>query len=646
MPENDYPERPFEDDETTRVITHASGGLSGVPAHARTAPLNDAAANASADTLPAAAGGEGGRRAAAAAAATPAAPRQVGRYQISERIGRGGMASVFRAHDPSIERTIAIKFLHAAYCEEEEYRARFLREARAAGMLSHPNIVTVHDVGEIEGRPYMAMELIEGEPLNEVMARTGAMPIRDTLVIGLQLAKALDYAHGKGIVHRDIKPSNIMALKGTNTVKVTDFGIAHVASAASTHQTRVGDVLGTPQYMSPEQTKGSKVDGRSDLFSVGIILYQMLSGAAPFQGDSIVALAMKIATEDPTPIEKLRRDLPQSVRIIVERCLAKQPERRFQTGQELATAIGQAMRDLDDEAREKEKVRILPLRVKWALMMGAIVLAVMAVTGTVVNRQQTAAMMAQVTDYGASLSRFIAGQNSVSALADEWVAVEVSVQEVMKTRDFSSVSVVDRAGVVRASSDAATVGQPYKARSGELLGTRSGGVTVTRVPDGSENVLMFEAPMTFQGKPVGRVALGVPEKPLAEVARLSLTLMIVLVIVTVLAVAVAMYFVANWFARPIKLIGDSMREIAQGHFEHRIRQERSDEFGQLYKGFDAMAQALQERYVPTQDTAEESKRVAASFANTMAPLRRPAAAEPAAAPPVAPSSPSTPSKKS
>ena len=621
MPEDDYPDRPFEDDETTRVITHSSASL-------KTSPLNAAAAVASADTLPAAApGSESARR--TAPAASPAAPRQVGRYQITERIGRGGMASVYRAHDPGIDRTIAIKFLHAAYCEEEEYRARFLREARAAGMLSHPNIVTVHDVGEIEGRPYMAMELIEGEPMNELMSRLGPMPIRDTLVIGLQLAKALDYAHGKGIVHRDIKPSNIMVLKGSSTVKVTDFGIAHVATgASSTHQTRVGDVLGTPQYMSPEQTKGSKVDGRSDLFSVGIILYQMLSGAAPFQGDSIVALAMKIATEEPTPIEKLRTDLPLGVRRIVERCLAKQPERRFQTGQELAAAISQAMRDIEDEAREKEKPRILPLRLKWALMMGAIVFAVMAVTGTVVNRQQTAAMMGQVTDYGASLSRFIAAQNAVSALADEWVAVEVSVAEVMKTRDFTSVSVVDRAGVVRASSDAASVGQPYKARSGELLGTRAGGVSVTRVLDDNDNVLVFEAPMTFQGKAVGRVALGVPEKPLAQVARLSLTLMIVLVIVTVLAVAVAMYFVANWFARPIKLVGDSMREIAQGRFEHRIREERTDEFGQLYKGFDAMAQALQERYVPTQDTAAETQRVAASFASTMAPLKRPSAADP------------------
>jgi len=192
--------------------------------------------------------------------------RQAGRYQIVDRIGRGGMATVYKAHDPSIDRPIAIKFLHAALCEDQEYRDRFLREARAAGGLSHPNIVTVYDVGEIEGRPYMAMELIEGVPLSDLLAKNEPQPIKDVLEIGIQLAQALDYAHSRGVVHRDIKPGNIMRLKGTNTIKVTDFGIAHVNSATMNH-TRAGDVIGTPQYMSPEQALGGKIDGRSPVSS-------------------------------------------------------------------------------------------------------------------------------------------------------------------------------------------------------------------------------------------------------------------------------------------------------------------------------------------------------------------------------------------
>jgi serine/threonine-protein kinase len=594
MAADDPKPNPFED-EATRVMTDAGRLRRGDTLPSASAPP----ATPDAVSTP----GPSTSRPAAAAAPASTPSRQVGRYQVTERIGRGGMASVFRAHDPNIDRVIAIKFLHPNFSEDEEYRGRFLREARAAGMLSHPNIVTVHDVGEISGRPYMAMELIEGEPLNELMTRMGAMPIKDALVIGLQLAKALGYAHSKGIVHRDIKPSNIMGVRGTTTVKVTDFGIAHVTSKNEQQQTRVGDVLGTPQYMSPEQTKGSKVDGRSDLFSVGIILYQMLSGQPPFMADSIVALAMQIANDQPVPIEQLRPKLPQSVRRIVERCLAKQPERRFQNGEELAAAISAALREIEDEAKESGP-RILPLRVKWAVMMATIVFTVMAITGAVVNHQQKKAMTSQVMEYGASLSRFIAAQNATSALADEWVAVEVAVQEIMKTGDFDSVTVIDHQGVVRVASKPELVGKPYEAPLGENLGTRDGAIGLSRYVANGDDVLGFEAPMTFQGKAVGRVALGIDEKPLKQVANLSLTLMAILVLVTVAAVGVAMYFLANYFARPLKLMDQSLLEVAQGRLEHRIREERHDEFGIMFKAFNDMATALQERFMPGAKPAE------------------------------------------
>ncbi len=554
------------------------------------------------------------------AKASAAEPQQVGRYQVSERIGRGGMASVFRAYDPGIDRVLAIKFLHSNYCEDEGYRARFLREARAAGMLSHPNIVTVYDVGEIHGRPYMAMELIEGEPLNDLIGRVGPMPVRQVLEIGLQLAMALDYAHGKGLVHRDIKPANLMLLADGHTVKVMDFGIAHMATKGDMHTTRAGDVLGTPQYMSPEQTQGAKVDGRSDLFSTGILLYLMLGGQVPFQGDSLVALAMKIVHEDPVPLERLRPDVPPALRRIVERCLAKQPALRFQSGAELAQALRELLREMDEEAREREREPALPLRMKWALWMGGIVLAVMAVTGTIVHRQQSAAMVAQVTDYGASLGRFIAAQSAVSALGDEWDAVEVSVQEIMKTGDFASIQVMDSAGVVKVSSDPAQVDKRYAPRAGEPLGTAKGGVKVRRYLLGDDNVLGFTAPITFQGKTVGLVDLGIAEQPLVSVARLSLSLMAVLVLVTVLAVGVAMYFVANWFARPIKVLRRAMADVARGHYELRITEQRRDEYGALYAAFNHMAQALHDRVATPATPVTNSAESPVELSSTLTPV--------------------------
>jgi len=521
--------------------------------------------------------------------------RDVGRYRVLERLGRGGMATVFKAHDPGIGRDVALKFLHASLCEDPECRVRFLREARAAGGLSHPNIVTVHDVGEIEGRPYMAMEFLQGDVLADVMKPGRPLPVREVVAMGIQLANALGYAHEHGIVHRDIKPGNIIRLRGADTIKVTDFGIAHMdAPGAGEQRTRVGDVLGTPQYMSPEQTRGEKLDGRSDLFTVGVVLYQMLTGQRPFQGDSLVALAVKIANEEPAPLEKLRPDLPPALRRSVERCLAKQPERRWQSGRELAEALGRVQAALQEEERERAAPRIIPLRVKWAATMALVVMTVMSVCAIFITQRQYAAMLEQVSGYGASLARFIAAQNAVAALGEDWPVVDVAVQEIMKTGDFQAIAVIDRENIVRAAGDPARVGQPYARATGETLASPDARVTVLRQLVQGAPVLGFETAITFQGKPVGRVALAIAEKPLVRVARLSLALLATLVLVTVAAVAVAMYFVADWFARPVKLVIEAMEEIARGHVEHRIAEPRKDEFGLLFAAFDRMAQALQD----------------------------------------------------
>jgi HAMP domain-containing protein len=532
-------------------------------------------------------------------------PQQVGRYQVSERIGRGGMASVFKAFDPSIDRVIAIKFLHADFCSDEGYRSRFLRESRAAGKLSHPNIVAVYDVGEIDGRPFIAMELVEGEPFNEIITRTGPLSIRDTVETGLQLALALDYAHGKGLVHRDIKPANVMRLKDGQTVKVMDFGIAHFSSD-DFQETRVGDVLGTPQYMSPEQTQGTKVDGRSDLFSAGVMLFCMLTGRAPFQGDSLIALGMKIVYEAPPPLDKLRPDTPVALQRIVARCLEKQVEARYQTGGELALALRQVLREMDGEANRPEEPARVPLRLKWAVVMAAFVLVVMSLTGAFIHQQQNAAMMTQVADYGASLGRIIAAESAASALSDEWPAIEVSVQEFMKTGDFANIHVMDSNGIVKASSVEALVDKPYAPTTGEALGSVRGGVKVRRYSQNDENVLGFLAPITFQGKSVGLVDMGIAERPLVSVARRSLMLMGILVLVTVLAVAIAMYYITNWFTGPIKMLRRSMRELEQGKFEHRITEERKDEYGLLYLGFNNMADAMQRRFRTDSQSASET----------------------------------------
>lgn len=515
---------------------------------------------------------------------------RVGRYEIIERLGQGGMATVFKAYDRNIDRTIAIKLLHASLLRDAEYRSRFLREAKAAGVLNHQNIVTVHDVGEVDGQPYIAMELLEGTPLNDLMAEGVRLSLREVVEIGIQLARALDYAHGRGVVHRDIKPSNIVRLKGTNNIKVTDFGIAHLENSDLTQRTRIGDVLGTPQYMSPEQTLGQKVDARSDLFSAGVVLYQLLTGERPFEADSVVSLMYQIAKEEPRPIEQLRSDLPVPLRRVVQRLLKKQPDKRFQSGHELSEALVRVIRELDES---ESRPRIVPLRVKWSLIMALVVAVTMAVTATVVIQRQYGAMMDQVIGYGASLSRFMATESAVPALSEDWVAIEVFLQEAMKGQEFHGITVVDHGGVVRAGSDAQAVGQLYRKPEGAIMVSQDKMVTTYSFPTNTGTVLDFEAPITFQGKEVGRLHLGIPERPLSKVARLSMLMMAILVVTTVAAVIVATYFLAYRFSESIKLLADSMAEIGKGRSDYRIAEKRNDEFGQLYRAFDDMAEALQ-----------------------------------------------------
>ena len=529
---------------------------------------------------------------------------RLGRYQIREIIGEGAMACVYKAYDPEINRALAIKLLKAQLRLDGEYRNRFLREAKGAGVLSHPNIVTVFDVGEDQGHPYIAMELVEGQTLAEELKARKAISTKDIVEIGIQLARALDYAHKKGIVHRDVKPGNIMRLTDTNTIKVADFGICRIDgsdTADATQQTQIGNVLGTPHYMSPEQVVGEKVDSRSDLFSAGVVLYQLLTGHLPFEGDTLISVAYKITKTDPPSLDKVRGDLPLSLRRIIERALKKQPEKRFQSGEEFAQALVGVARELAEEG-QKQGRRGIPLAVRWAATMAAVVAVTMTLTATVLYKQQYAAMMEQVKDYGGSLAKFTATQNAVPLLSEDWAAMDVFVQEALgRQENFSYMTVVDHEGTVRASNVAAQVNQKYAAPGAATgVASKDPGVAVQshRIADGRQ-VLDFAAPVLFQGKTIGTVHLGIFEAPLTAVANLVLVLLAILTVVTVAAVAGGTYLLAQRLAQPIRVLRNSLQELANGRYDYRIAEARSDEFGELYAAFDRTAAALDKRHEGT-----------------------------------------------
>ena len=262
-----------------------------------------------------------------------------GRYQVVQKLGAGAFGTVYKAKDKILGRMVAIKTIRleglaASGTSLEQLMDRFKREAQISAQLKHPNIVTIYDVGDVEGTSYLAMEFIDGIGLDRAIAGAGRLTTQRAAVLGAQVADALDFAHRHSVVHRDIKPANIM-IEGGDRVKVTDFGIAKVTDSAD-HLTQTGSLLGTPSYMSPEQARGNELDGRSDLFAVGCILYEMLTGKKAFRGDSITGLIFKIITEDPPPLRAEDPDIPEEMVRIISKCLAKQADQRYQAGRELA----------------------------------------------------------------------------------------------------------------------------------------------------------------------------------------------------------------------------------------------------------------------------------------------------------------------
>lgn len=271
----------------------------------------------------------------------------LGRYQVEKELGKGAMGVVYQGRDPKIGRVVAIKTMALAQefegDELNDARERFFREAETAGRLQHQNIVTIFDAGEEHDLAFIAMEYLKGKDLADYCKDGNLLPVPQVLSIVARVAEALAYAHRQNVVHRDIKPANIMYERESDTVKVTDFGIARITDSS---KTKTGMVLGTPSFMSPEQIAGKKVDGRSDLYSLGVMLYQMLTGVLPFRGDSMAELMYKIANEEAPDLLVVRRDMPQRLAQVVARALAKKPDLRYQDGDEFARDLRAALAEL------------------------------------------------------------------------------------------------------------------------------------------------------------------------------------------------------------------------------------------------------------------------------------------------------------
>jgi eukaryotic-like serine/threonine-protein kinase len=314
----------------------------------------------------------------AALTAAERAPLLYGRYELLSELGRGTSGVVYKAHDPKLDRLVAMKILRPELVSLEEsgvgLKQRFHQEAVAAGRLAHPAIIAVHDVGEGEGRPFIVMEYIEGGTLADLLLGGRPLPLVDAVGIVLQVCAALDYAHRHGVVHRDIKPRNILV--GPGVTKVTDFGTARILGA---NHTQTGSMLGTPAYMSPEMVRGQVVDPRSDLFSLGVVLYEALTGVNPFNATDLAAVLYRIVNTDAPSVRHHNAGLPLALDRVLRRALAKEPEARYATATDFADGLREAatgerrtwsLRTFREAARDLQRTRLLsrPVRVAVSVM--------------------------------------------------------------------------------------------------------------------------------------------------------------------------------------------------------------------------------------------------------------------------------------
>lgn len=528
------------------------------------------------------------------------AMKTVGRYQVIGRLGEGAMADVYRAVDPGIGREVAIKILKPEYARNEALNLRFLREARAAGALSHPNIATIYEVGDDGGAAYIAMELVEGQPLDAVLQAHGRMPYERVLQLGQQLAGALAYAHRMGIVHRDVKPSNILLSSDGRTAKLVDFGVARIddpicgGDGAHLDRTQFGQVIGTPRYMSPEQALSLPVDHRSDLFSLGIVLYEMVTGKAAFPGIGLATLAIQIAQERVEPIEKSAGDCPPGLRFVIEKLLAKKPDQRFADGEAVRSAIQREMAAREDAAVTR---RGLSLRLKLPMLLVSVTLAVLALCASMILSRESRAFEEMAVASGQTITAFVASNAGVTAVdnaalpADQqdWSAVQAFVESASEDREIRSITVIDAAGIVRASTDAAQMGRRYAAPSGgRAIETRADTAVSYRSAQLKDG-MRFVRPIRYAGGNYGQVDIVIRTDALAAAKANTRFLLAALSLTVLLTVAAVGYFSGAAVTRPLSRLRAALDEAGAARFALRISHRRGDEFGAAFDAFNRAA---------------------------------------------------------
>ncbi|MFV2058943.1 MAG: protein kinase, partial [Thiohalomonadales bacterium] len=537
-----------------------------------------------------------------------------------------------------IDRTLAIKLLREERCLDTENRLRFLREAKAAGNLSHPQIVTIHDIGEVENRPYIVMELLEGTTLEDMLNAGWEFSIGDTVAICSQLALALHYAHECGVVHRDIKPSNIVCTnsqKGKISVTITDFGIAHVTDSNLTQGTEAGALLGTPYNISPEQVLGTTVDGRADLFSLGITMYHLFSGQRPFIGTNLHTLLFQIATEDHRPITQIIPEFPLQLKCVIDKCLEKDPDDRFQSGQELVDELNQATQDISKRGAKKSKTRKISTAVKHSALLSLLLFVTMSASTFFVIKMQTQSQRSDLRQLGIGFSRYVAQQNTESVLRQDWLTVDLFIQHFDSPKQIQRIIITDHKDIIRGDSLQKGIGTKLQSDIKDKTGIKTDNVLVfSRQSNNPISIAGKTLPawltklfnlgqydefyynMSFGQRHVGKVIISFsPDISNQSVLNTLITLLALYILVLMTTLPAIFYF-SRFNTKSLDLLKVSIKHITSGNYTQRIRHIPNNDIGDTYIAYNNMADKLQERDL-RQQSMQQPQNSSTNFDNSL-----------------------------
>ncbi|MBJ7549776.1 serine/threonine protein kinase [Marinomonas ostreistagni] len=517
--------------------------------------------------------------------------QQLGRYELKEKIGEGAMSEVYKAYDPALQRTLAIKVLKPELAQDKERLSYFLNEVTISGKLSHPNIVQIFDVGEVDDAPFIVMELVDAQSLDEWMRHQSDLPLETMIDIVEQLAAALEYAHAKGIVHRDLKPSNVL-IESSGRVRLMDFGVAylHEPTQESDHGHDEETIVGTPYYMSPEQLAGKTPDQRSDLYSLGVVMYQLVFGNLPFEASTIRDLVALIQASD---VNLSTSRCPHAVKKVIRRLLHKKASFRYSNATELRQQLSALELELSHSSNRWSE-RITATWLYTAVVAGVFSIVLLGFLMFTLN-DLSKNLSGVLSDYGSMLVQQTKDQVDEALLLGDDLALNAMTEQVAKNDQIEYLYITDHSGVVKATTASTGVGATYQTPPAlEPLGLHQGSRVGQITPAGEgDRIYHFNSPITFNGKQIGSVIIGLSAHSIDDVWWRTTTVLGLFIVFACLSIPALVYVICRFFTNEFKQLGKALQGLYVGNYFTRLPVSKIDEVGYAKRQFNELAEQME-----------------------------------------------------